>query len=189
MGNKRRVFVLLAAAILLTATVVVAVSPAMARYRAELMGDMIFQADAPDKLQFSANNWSVTANTCTLTFSMAQDVEKCKIYLAVSEGVVVPETLQVSLQVPGEEPVKLEGTCQPIPEVSGLAKRFGKGYVYCFYVEQEEPVIPPASAEPEEPEEWIFSPKAEETFTLTVTGLRSAAEAATLMRLFVEQAE
>ncbi len=192
MGNKRRVFVLMAAVILLTAAVTLAVSPAMARYRAELTGDMAFQADAPDKLQFSASDWSVTANTCTLTFSMAQDVEKCKIYLAVSEGIIDPENLQVSLQLPGEENVKLEGTCQQIPEVSGLAKRFGKGYVYCFYVEQEDPETPPASAEPEEPEEpeeWIFSPKADERFTLTVTGLRSAAEAATLMRLFVEQAE
>lgn len=195
MGNKKRVFMLLAAVLLLTATAVLAFSPAMARYRAEITGDWIFQAKPPEKLNFAASNWTATSNTCTLTFSMDKDVEKCRVYLAVSEGIIDAEKLQVSLQIPGEENVTLEGTCQQIPEVSGLAKRFGQGYVYYFYLVPEQPEDPETPTEPTdpeeptEPEEWIFSPKANEQFKLTVTGLGSAAEATTLMRLFVEQAE
>lgn len=194
MRNKKLI-VLLLAAVLLVASVGLMFTPAAARYRAELLGDLIFQAKPLEKLSFSASDWVVTEAGCTLTFSMTQDVEKCRVYLAISEGVVAAESLQVLLTVPGETPMVLEGTCEPIPEVSDLAKRFGQGHVYYFYVEPEVPEgtdeteATQATEDPEEPEEWVFSPKADETFTLTVTGLDSAAQATTLMRLFVEKVD
>jgi len=177
MRDKKRIVMLLTAALLLTAAATLAFSPAAARYRAELTGDMIFQAKPLEKLSFADQEWTWEADACNLTFSLDQDVDGCRVYLAVSEGITDPDNLNVYLTIPGYSNIKLEGTCQPIPEVSELAKLFGQGYVYYF------------NNELEDMEEWIFSAKANEQFTLTVTGLQSAAEATSLMRLFVERVE
>ena len=194
MRNKKSLFALLAA-VLLMATVFMAFSPAIARYREELIADLLFQAEPVEKLDFLTSQWTMEEDTCTLTFSLNQDVEKCRIFLTVSEGVTNTEPLQVSLNAPGEPYVMVEGTCEQIPEVSSLEKLVGPGNVYYFYVspeeseETEEASQPGEAEESEDLEEWIFSPKAGQTFVLTVTGLESAAEAATLVRLFAERVE
>lgn len=188
MRNKKILFVSLAA-VLLAVSAFLAFSPAFARYRAELIEDLTFQAKPPQKLSFAESQWTIEEDICSLTFSMEQDVERCRIFLAVSEGVTDPESLQVSLNAPGEVYFTVEGTCEQIPEVSDLEKVFGPGYVYYFYVTPEETDESAEAEEPEDPEEWIFSAQAGETFTLSVIGLESAAEATTLMRLFVERVD
>lgn len=191
MRNKK-IIVLLLVAILLMASAALMFTPATARYRAELLEDLIFRAKPLDKLCFSASNWVVVEAGGTLTFSMIKDVEKCRVYLAVSEGIAAPENLQVFLMLPGETSVVLEATCRPIPEASELGRRFGLGYVYYFYIESEFPEgtgLPEATEGSEEREEWVFSPKANERFTLMVIGLESAAQEVSLMRLFVEKVE
>lgn len=173
--KQKRIVLLLTALVLVAAAVAVAVSPAMARYREEITGDMIFQARPVEPLAFAVEQWTANDDgSYTLTFSLNQDVNGCHIYLAVSEGVSNPEALTVTLTVPDHASQLLEGTCEAIPVPSNLNNIFGPGHVFRFYTEFNG-------------EEFPFVAEKYQQFTLTVTGLKSAADANSLLRLFVEQ--
>ena len=170
MRNKR---IWLLTAILVTAALVLSVGSAFARYREEFSGDFPFRAKPLNALTFAQDAWKQTENGCTLTFSMNQDEPRCRCFLAVSAGISKPEQLTVTLTLPGEEPLILLATAEPIPEVSGLSALFGSGYVFRFLDEQTQ-------------QELTLELKAETAYTLTVQGLESAAQQTSLLRLFVE---
>ena len=177
MRNKRIVAMTIVAVLLLVAAVSVAVSPVAARYRSELANDIIFQGMPADPLKFDISNWSMEAGECHFTFSLDRDLEKCRIYLVISEGVTAPDSIEVALIQPDDSLEPIKAVYKQIPEVSELTKRFGSGHFYYFCSNEETE------------EESVFSLKADQNFTLTVTGLNEAAEMTSLVRLFVERAE
>lgn len=154
-----------------------------ARYREELVGDQAFQVKPAQQLSFASQQWQEDEDgNWTLTFSLEQSVENCRAYLAVSEGITQPETLQITLTLPGEqtgeltrEPVTLTATGQAITPGSSLYSVFGAGFVFRFY-----------GAEEQAGEEMTLDLEKDESYTLTVSGLSAAAEQTSLLRLFVD---
>lgn len=199
MKNNRRITWLLTV-IVLTAALVLSVGTAYARYKSELSGDLAFQVKPMEQLSFQTQQWTQGEDgSHILTFSMAESGEKCRMYLAVSEGITAPESLAVTLTLPPEEtetlpeegleaqteteeqetpnaPIVLTATMQQITEGSSLYALFGSGYVFRFFHE-------------ETGEEIFLNLIADFSYTLTVSGLQSAAAQTSLLRLFVEYAQ
>lgn len=185
----------------LTAAMVLSVGTAYARYREEITGDQAFQVKPLEQLTFATQQWEQNdQGDYILTFTMAESEEDCRMYLAVSEGVTVPEGLTVTLTLPAEEttqiledgtvatvvndPVVLTAEVQQITEGSSLYSLFGSGYVFRFY----DRVNDPETGE-ETLEELLLDFEKEVTYTLTVKGLSKATEQTSLLRLFVEYAQ
>ena len=171
--DNRRGTVLWAALLVLAIVVVLFSGTAYARYRAELTGNMQFQAKPLEQIHMAGQTWKSTKDVCVLTFSLKEDAGTCRVYLAVSQGVTAPEALQVTLTVPGEEPVTVVGAQTPIAEGSALGAQFGPGTVFRFPGETDGG-------------ELQLELTADTQYTVTVRGLPSAAEQASLLRLFVE---
>ena len=163
----------------LTVAAALLVGITYARYREELVGDQSFQPKPAQQVAFASRQWQADEEgNWVLTFSVENAVENCRVYLAVSEGVTQPENLQITLTVPGEltqDPVTLTATGQEITPGSALYSVFGTGYVFRFY-----------EAGDQAAGEMTLDLKKDETYTLTVSGLSSAAEQTSLLRLFVD---
>ena len=172
MGN-RRLTALWAAALALVLIIALLSATAYARYRAELTSDVQFQAKPLEQIKLAGQTWKSQEDGCVLTFSLKENAGVCRVYLAVSEGITAPEALQVTLTVPGEEPVILEGVQTPIAEGSAIDALFGPGTVFRFTGEAER-------------EELQLELTADTQYTVTVRGLESAAEQTSLLRLFIE---
>lgn len=197
MRDKRRLTWLLTA-FLLMISLLLAVGITFGRYRTEIFGNLIFQVKPLKQLAFQSQQWAQAEDgSYTLTFTMAEANENCRIYLAVSEGITAPDALQVTLTLPvvtteenleaqeeagdssetPEEvlPVVLTATMEQITEGTALYGTFGSGYVFRFY-------------DAETGEQITLDLVAGSAYVLTVTGLQSAAEQTSLLRLFVEYA-
>lgn len=166
----------------LIAAVLLSVGSAYARYHEELVGDQSFQVKPAEQMAFASEQWQTDEDgNRVLTFSMANTVENGRVYLAVSQGVTAPETLQVALTLPVEdgteaEAVTLRAKGQKITPETSLYSVFGPGYVFRFY----------DTAEQQDSVEKALDLKREAVYTLTVSGLASATEQASLLRLFVD---
>lgn len=196
--NRRWTWLL--TAVLLTVALVLSVGTAFGRYRSEIFGNLNFQVKAMEQLTFQTQQWAQAEDgSYTLTFTMAEAAENCRMYMAVSEGVTAPESLTVTLTVPpapaedGQqteaedqtaaepetqtpgEPIVLTATMQQITAGSSLYGLFGSGYVFRF-------------ADVETGEELFLDLTTDFTYTLTINGLQIAAEQTSLLRLFVEYA-
>lgn len=168
--NNRKKWTL--TAVILVTVCILTVGVAYARYQTELQNTLKFQTR--NTLSVAQQQWQQLDGAYVLTFTMAQKSENSRIYLAASEGITAPENMQVILTLPGEDAVQLQATAEPIIENSILATVFGTGYVFRFLdTEGNELTFDMTTAE----------------YTLTVAGLDSAAEHASLLRLFVEQAQ
>lgn len=184
------------AAAALAAAMILLVGTAYARYREELVGDQAFQAKPAEALTFASQQWQVDEDgNRVLTFSLAQTAEDCRVYLAVSEGVTAPENLQIMLTLPAEptvsvaedgtetvaapEPETLIAQAEAITQGSALYSLFGPGYVFRFYETEGSEAGEQISAEKR------MDLKSEAIYTLTVSGLSSAVEQTSLLRLFV----
>lgn len=171
MRNKKRL--LLLAAFLLLVSAALAVGTAYARYREVLTGDPVFQVNPMNQLTIADYQWQQTEDAHTLTFAMEKASSGCRVFLAVSEGVQDPQSLTVTLTLPGDTPVVLQATPTEIPEGTPMYKQFGPGCLLRF--------IDPATGE--EAELNLTT----QPHTLTVEGLGEAAEQTSLLRLFVER--
>ena len=180
--NTRWLLVIL----VLTVAAVLSVGIAFGRYQTEITGDLAFQAKPGEGIVLADQQWHQEDGNAVLTFSVAEDVESCRIYLTISEGVTAPDTVQVTLNIPQEaysdeetgeivtpDDLVLTATGEEISPDASLYALFGSGYVFCFQDEEGETVL---------------DLKAGETYTLTVTNIGAAVEHTSLLRLFVEQA-
>lgn len=207
MRDKRRLTWLFAACVLMI-SLFLAVGITFGRYRSEILGNLIFQVKPMKQLTFQSQKWlQAEDGSYALTFTMAEEADNCRMYLAVSEGITAPDALQVTLTLPiveaGEDPaeeeqteenleaqegtgdssetpeevlpVVLTATMEKITEGTALYATFGSGYVFRFY-------------DAETGNEITLDLVAESAYVLTVTGLQSAAEQTSLLRLFVEYA-
>ncbi len=180
--------------LLLGAAIGLSIGTAYGRYREEITGDQSFQVKPLEQLTFATQQWQQNdAGDYVLTFTMAEAAEICRMYLAVSEGVTAPEQLQVTLILPAkesteasedgtestvtQEPVVLTATARQITQASSLYSLFGSGYVFRFYDGTEDA---------EAGEEIILNLLTETTYTLTISGLSTAAEQTSLLRLFID---
>lgn len=191
MKNKTNYVWILVLVVLLTAAML-AVGVAYGRYRTDITGDLIFQAKPWDGIAFSAQQWSQKEGDAVLTFSMAEDVTQCRVFLAMSEGVTDPASVEVTLTIPLDsyedeegktvtpEPLVLTAAGEPITEDSSLYALFGSGYVFRFMEEVEET---------EAAVELILDLETDKSYVLTVSGLDAAAEQTSLLRLFVENVQ
>lgn len=191
MKNKTNYVWILVLVVLLTAAML-AVGVAYGRYRTDITGDLIFQAKPWDGIAFSAQQWSQKEGDAVLTFSMAEDVTQCRVFLAMSEGVTDPTSVKVTLTIPLDsyedeegktvtpEPLVLTAAGEPITEDSSLYALFGSGYVFRFMEEVEET---------EAAVELILDLETDKSYVLTVSGLDAAAEQTSLLRLFVENVQ
>lgn len=158
--------------ILLIAALTLTVGVAYARYVATLSGDQGFQVK-PSGTVIAQQRWQKNGDAYILTFTAGEAADACRVYLAVSEGVVEAEQLKVSLTVPEEEAAL--ASAEPIREASSMYTHFGPGNTFRFY-------------DGETGEELVFSLSGK-TCILTVEGLESAAQLTSLLRLFVEQVQ
>lgn len=199
MKNNRRLMWLLTV-IVLMAALTLSVGTAYARYRTEILGDLAFQVKPLEQLTFASQQWEQSEDgSHVLTFTMAEAAQSCRMYLAVSEGITVPASLTVTLTMPPEEgqqtqtqtetqppagtepetpaePIVLTAVMEQITEGSSLYALFGSGYVFRF-------------CNAETGEEMFLDLTTDFTYTLTVSGLQSAAAQTSLLRLFVEYAQ
>ena len=185
MKNKSQVTWLLAIVLLLS-TAALAIGVAYGRYRTDITGDLIFQAKPWDGISFSTQQWSQVEEDAVLTFSMAEDVTQCRVFLAMSEGVTDAASVTVTLTIPqdpyedenGEmvspEPLILTAVGEPITQESSLYALFGSGYSFRFL---------------DEDAEMILDLESDKSYVLTVSGLDAAAEQTSLLRLFVEHVQ
>lgn len=174
--SKRKSLLITAAVIFLLAAVLLSFGAGYARYRTEIKGDLEFgiqPLDLPDIEQIA---WKQDGAGHILVFKPNRSMLGCRLYLAVSEGVTAPENLVVELSYVQEgEANLLRAAMEPITEESGLKIQFGSGYVFRFY-------------DPVTCEEHLLDLSADDelAYTLAVTGLDTAAEYESLLRLFVE---
>lgn len=180
---KRSQLLLRVGMLAIIAVAVVACGSVFARYLEMFSEDQSFQAkplDAPVLPQ----KWKQVDDAYVLKFGKSQEASLCRAYLAVTEGVTDVDALTVELTVPvvGEatddqqyapkQTVTLQAQCEAITEGSTIYNVFGAGTVYRFI-------------DPETGEERSFDLSLG-SYTLTVRGLDSAAELASLLRFFVE---
>lgn len=173
--RNRKVLSLLLAALLLVAAGGLAIGTAYARYREVLTGDPAFQVNPTDQLTIADQQWQQVEDNYVLTFTMEKTSPGCRVFLAMSEGVHTPETLTVTLTLPGVEPAVLQATAATIPEGTPLYKMFGPGSVFRF-------------ADADTGEEALLD-LTTQPYTVTVQGLGEAAQQASLLRLFVERVQ
>lgn len=180
--EKKKVTLLLAV-VLLVAALALSLGTAYARYQESIGADLNFQVKPMEKLTIAKQEWSETEDGAyALTFSMEQEAQNCRIYLAVTDG-ATPENLTVTLTLPAEEesggetaeaePVVLTAAGEKIPEASSMYLLFGPGYVFRFLDEDGQQVIFDLTTE---------------DYNLTVQGLDTAVQQTSLLRLFVEYA-
>ena len=182
--SKRSLISLIAAAVLVATAVILGCTGVFARYLEMLTGDQAFTAKPLDALEIN-QQWVQVDDTYVLTFTAGQQAKNCRVYLAASEGVTNAESLQVELTVSADaqtlpdaeqetpaEPQILQATPAAITEGSAIYNLFGPGTVFRFQ-----------DAETQEERTFDLS---ENTYTITVRGLESAAELSSLLRLFVE---
>ncbi len=177
--SKRSLISLIAAGVLIVTALVLGFSGTFARYLEMLTGDQAFQVKPIDALEIS-QQWEKIDDAYVLTFTAGEQAKNCKVYLAASEGVTNAASLQVELSMPAAdatdpevpETTVLTAVSTPITEGSAVHQLFGAGTVFRFL-------------ETETQEELLFD-LSEQTYTITVRGLESAAELTSLLRLFVE---
>lgn len=184
MGNRKKLSL---AVFLLIAALVLSMGVAYARYQEESGGDLFFQVKPLEELSIATQEWTQVGDAYMLTFSMSQEEENCRIFLAVSDGVALPENLEVVLTMSNPEsiePLTYTATVEAISESSALHSVFGSGYVFRF-----REMLTDAETGEETPGEELIFDLTTEIYTLTVRGLDSAAAETSLLRLFVEYAE
>ncbi len=176
--NKQKHIALLAVVILLLTAVILSLGLTYARYRTEIVGDLAFSAKPVEQPVLSGQSWNTTQDADVLTFSLEKSAENVRLYLAVSEGVVISDAVTVSLTLPaaedgGEETV-VQAAAQEIEEGSALHTLFGAGHVFRFVDEVSG-------------QELLQDLQADTAYVLTVTGLDTAVEHTSLLRLFIER--
>lgn len=145
-----------------------------ARYQASFADAFAFQAKPARALSLAQQQWQQTDDAHILTFSLQYAAEDCRVYLAATQGVTVPEALSINLTLPGDTPQTLTATASPIAEGSALYTLFGAGHVFRFIDDETgKDTVLDLTTEP---------------CTLTVQGLESAAQVTSLLRLFIEYA-
>lgn len=164
---KRKRLLWITAIALMVLAVTVSAGVAYARYMDRVNKDFSLTVKPQPELALASQVWTQDGDDYVLEFQMAAAAENCRVFLAVSEGVTAPETLQVSLKMPdGSTTIFAVGT--EILEISSLYNTFGGGYVFHF------PDVLDLTTAP---------------YTLRVEGLTSAAQEASLLRLFIEYAK
>ncbi|MBQ8611078.1 MAG: hypothetical protein IJ412_05130 [Oscillospiraceae bacterium] len=174
--SKRKSLLIAAAVIFLLAAVLLSFGAGYARYRTEIKGDLEFGIQPLDLPEIEQIAWKQDGEGYILVFKPNRSMLDCRLYLAVSEGVTSPESMVVELSyMQDTEAIQLRAVMEPITEASGLKMQFGPGYVFRFY-------------DPVTGEEHLMDLVAdgENAYSLAVTGLDSAAEYQSLLRLFVE---
>lgn len=163
------------ASIFVLVLMVVYAGVAYARYQETLVFDQGFVAKPLEQVAFGSCQWQVNDRESVLEFTMSEDLEDCKIYIAVSQGVSNPEALEISLSRPGETGDNIYVAIpEPIDKGTSLCNTFGEGYVFRFYdVETGDEI------------EWEFN--SHETYSLYVSQLDDATEYPSLIRVFVEE--
>ena len=170
--TRKKVFVALAVAF---AAVMLFAVTAYARYMDQTGAGLSFQVKGLPELEMATQTWEkVGENTYTLIFTMENDADSCVLFLAVSQGVSVPEQIQVYLSLENDQILRATGT--QIQPNSDLANVFGEGYVFRFL-------------DAETGEECILDLEAGREYALNVVGLDSAAEQTSLLRVFIEYAQ
>ncbi len=178
--DKQKHIALSAVVVLLLLAVILSLGLTYARYRTEIVGDLAFSAKPLEQLTLSGQSWKTTDGADVLTFSLEQSAENVRLYLAVSEGVAVSDAVTVSLTLPsaeeGGEDVVVQAAAQKIEEGSALHTLFGAGYVFRFTDEVSG-------------QELLQDLQADTAYVLTVTGLDTAVEHTSLLRLFIERTQ
>lgn len=161
--------------LVLVVLVIVYAGVAYARYLETLVFNQEFVAKPLEQVAFGSSQWQVNDRESVLEFTMSEELEACRIYIAVSQGVSNPEALEISLSKPGEtEDNTYIAVPEPIDKRTSLYKIFGEGYVFRFY-----------DAETGEEIEWEFNPH--DTYTISLSQLDDATEYPSLIRVFVEE--
>lgn len=188
MMRNRVAYLLSGLCLVITAVLIFGIS--YARYQESISGDQGFLARPLEQLTFSTQKWEQNGEgEYVLKFSLQETAESCRMYLATSEGIKMPENLDVTLTLPAtlttetlddgteitlfHEPVVMVAVAQQITESSPIYSLFGPGYVFCF-------------SNDETGEENILTLETGKTYVLTIGGVQQAAEQASLLRLFVE---
>ena len=119
---------------------------------------------------FAQQSWQQTEDGCTFSFQLAQSVTDCRIYMAVSEGVVKANLLEIQLVMP--DATVLQAKTEKIAENSELYRVFGAGYVFRFVDAQTG--------------DELHMDLSTETYLLHVSGMDGATAQTSLLRVFVE---
>ena len=173
MSKRSRILLTLSGTLAVVA-LVLACGPALARYMETWSEDQSFQAKPLEPLQIN-QSFEQQDGGYVIKFTAGSAAERCRVFLAASQGVTDPASLQVTLTAKDADSgsmLTVTGQPEPIAEGTVMYDNFGAGTVFRFYDEQGREV--PADLR-------ITAGK------LTVVGLEDAAEVTSLLRLFVEK--
>lgn len=171
--NKRNRILLMASGVLAVAALVLTCGPALARYMETWTEDQGFQAKPLEPLKINKSIQQLDGEY-VIKFTAGSAAERCRVFLAASQGVTDPANLQITLTVKDADSGNIctvIGQPEQIAEGTVMYDSFGPGTVFRFYDEQGREV--PADLR-------IVAGK------LTVMGLEDATEVTSLLRVFVE---